>query len=1121
MNSIQSRTHFFSLLPFYVKTASLLAIGVGLIVLIGWSVEITLLKSILPDAAVVKFNTALSFVLAGLSLWLVREQAAPQIKRRIGQTLASLALLMGLLTLSEYLFQWDLGIDQLFAKDSDTLSSPYPGRMSEISAICFILIGLAILVIHSRISEYLSLAVTLLALLVLIGYLFDFESLYRFERYGLVPLPTAIVLFIFSLGLLAARPHRGMMKIFIADMPGSRMMRRYLPELVLLTITLGWLVERGERLGLFTVSSDTVILVILFILVYAPLVYLNAQSINQVEAELKHKDKLLRMTSEMAKVGGWEYDTETLKGAWTDEVARIHELDPEQDPNVELGLSFFQGESRAKIENAVWEANEEGKPYDLELEMLTARGNHKWVRTMAIPILRDEKVVKVQGIFQDITERKQAEEELKKNERILRLFVEHSPAAVAMFDKEMNYIIASHRYLMDFEMDGQDLTGRSHYDVFPELPERWKKVHQRCLQGAIEKKEEDTFLRADGTLEWERWEIHPWYEAAGKIGGIILFAELITERKRAKEEIQRQLERLNSLREIDIAINSSLDMRVSLEIVLQQVASQLKVDAAAILLLDPDQQTMAYISTMGFRSAVTHRKPVKLGKGYGSQVVQMRRTIYVPDLNHIQGEPASEFPFLKEGFVEYYGLPLIVKGEIKGVLEIYHRTRLRSTRDWLDFMETLAGQAAIAIDNAQLWEQTQRHARELEQRVEERTTELNRTNLELEHANRAKDAFLANMSHELRTPLNSILGLSESLLEQARNSLSDRQQRSLQVIESSGRHLLALINDILDLSKIEAGKLDYYPEMVEITDICQASLSFVKSQALKKSINLSYEGDKTVTKIYADPRRLKQILVNLLTNAVKFTPERGQVTLQVRANADENLIQFSVIDTGVGIAPADLEKLFQPFVQVDSKLTRQVEGTGLGLALVQKLTDAHGGSVQVESEVGKGSRFTINLPWVKDKVTQPESLKELSKRPTPVALEEPVAPSAPTTTHKRILLVEDNRANILTIGEYLESYEYQVIVAHDGVEAIKKAQEINPDIILMDVQMPAMDGLEAMRLLRADPRFATTPVIALTALAMPGDRERCLKAGASEYMSKPVGLKKLLHIIQELLGQEG
>jgi CheY-like chemotaxis protein len=341
------------------------------------------------------------------------------------------------------------------------------------------------------------------------------------------------------------------------------------------------------------------------------------------------------------------------------------------------------------------------------------------------------------------------------------------------------------------------------------------------------------------------------------------------------------------------------------------------------------------------------------------------------------------------------------------------------------------------------------------------------------------------------------------------------------MIQASGGHLLELINDILDLSKIEAGKFDFYPQPISLDEFCRSCLAFIKIQAFKKSITVTYIPEPFVSRIFADPRRLKQILVNLLINAVKFTSESGRVTLRVNADLEQDLIQFAVIDNGIGITTENLQRLFQPFVQVDSSFTRQHEGTGLGLTLVQKLTDLHGGSVQVESKFGEGSSFTINLPCKQNEIAELEKI-QAEPRFLPSETAEKAGPSFEITApQSTILLAEDNMSNVLLISEYLESLGYNIVIAHDGLEAIEKAETCNPDMILMDIQMPAMNGLEAIARLRGDRRFSSTPIVALTALAMPGDRERCLLAGASEYMSKPVSLKKLKEIIENSLVAQG
>jgi CheY-like chemotaxis protein len=331
---------------------------------------------------------------------------------------------------------------------------------------------------------------------------------------------------------------------------------------------------------------------------------------------------------------------------------------------------------------------------------------------------------------------------------------------------------------------------------------------------------------------------------------------------------------------------------------------------------------------------------------------------------------------------------------------------------------------------------------------------------------------------------------------------------------------LDLINDILDVAKIEAGKLEIVVGPVAVEPICQSSLMLVRQMARKKQLQVSFELDGAVSVLQADGRRLKQILVNLLSNACKFTPEGGHIGLTVEGDADGQAVRFVVWDTGIGIGQEQMEKLFQPFVQLDSSLSRRYQGTGLGLALVRRLAELHGGGVTVESEgvSGKGTHFTVTLPWQMEDV--PATADPLpgtqASGGESSTLSVRAGPGAPL-----VLLVDDNEINEATVRDYLKAKGHRVVVARTGSEAIDLAREERPDVILMDIQMPEMDGLEAIRRIRADDVkvVADVPIVALTALAMPGDRERCIEAGANEYLAKPVVLRELLEVVQGQVGQ--
>jgi predicted ATPase/signal transduction histidine kinase len=329
--------------------------------------------------------------------------------------------------------------------------------------------------------------------------------------------------------------------------------------------------------------------------------------------------------------------------------------------------------------------------------------------------------------------------------------------------------------------------------------------------------------------------------------------------------------------------------------------------------------------------------------------------------------------------------PIIKRGELIGILYLENQfTAGAFTRDRIKTLEVLIAQAAISIENARLYTELQASFNVLEQKVEERTIELKAAKERAESAERTKTSFFNNMSHELRTPLNAILGMSEGLTEQVYGVLNPKQLRCTEVINSSGTHLLGLIDDILDLAKMEAGRLELDCALTNIAQLCADSIVFIEPQALKQQIQVAVNIGTNLPDLVVDERRIRQVLINLLSNAVKFTPEHGRIDLDIThiVTEQDDWIQMTVSDTGIGIATADTDRLFQPFVQIDNALSHTAQGTGLGLNLVRELVELHGGRVSVTSEIGVGSRFTIDLPCGNTPFIFPLAIENFAHQPT-------------------------------------------------------------------------------------------------------------------------------------------
>jgi len=578
--------------------------------------------------------------------------------------------------------------------------------------------------------------------------------------------------------------------------------------------------------------------------------------------------------------------------------------------------------------------------YSMEKRYVRKDGSIVWINLTRSLVRKPSGEPKYFVAFiEDITERKQMEVSLQKNEQVLRLFVEHSPAAIAMFDNNMKYIVASRRFLMDYDLGDRNIIGRSHYEVFPEIPERWREIHRRCLAGATEKSEEDPFPRADGKMDWVRWEIRPWYETPGEIGGIILFSEVITERKRMEEALQIKQYMLSEAQRITHSGSWDVDLETG-----RIVWSD---EMYRIYGVSPDtfEHTMdAFLKLIHPDDRAAMLKWIEVTfSGEKEKELDFRTVLSDGTVRFIRG--AGE-PFFDES-----GKPIRAIGTAQDITE-----RRKTEEELGKYRKHLED---LVAERTQELEKSRTALQFLLEDITEAKNELEAANEKLKDLDRMKSIFLASMSHELRTPLNSIIGFTGIILMGMTGDISGEQRKQLTLVKNNAHHLLSLINDVLDISKIEAGKVELTMEEFALDEVMDTITASFSTQVLEKGVELLTDITSGIHMV-SDKRRVRQIIMNLVSNAVKFT-DHGNVRISARILKEDH-VEVRVSDTGIGIRPDAMRLLFEPFQQVDMSLTKKYDGTGLGLYLCKKLSGLLGGTISVQSRFGKGSEFTVLLP---------------------------------------------------------------------------------------------------------------------------------------------------------------
>ena len=661
---------------------------------------------------------------------------------------------------------------------------------------------------------------------------------------------------------------------------------------------------------------------------------------------------------------------------------------------------------------------------------------------------RDGSVIRY-GVLLDITAQKEAELALQESEAKFRQFAENIDDIFWMIDPNLNqlfYVSPAYEKIWGYPPDA---VLENPVNFLQHIhPEDRPTVEKAISQPILEKNDtEYRIIRPDGEIRWLRDRAFPIKNQAGEIYRVAGIAQDITEEKNTARELSRNRE----LREV----------------IFEEATDALYlIDPSTLNILDCNWQAVR-LSVAPNKEAIINREAYYL---YESPFSQIKTAL---NEQGIWNEEVILTPFQGE---QFFGDVIWKKIEVTE--QTLYLVRLT------DISERKAFERELQTANESL----------------------KLTNQELARATQLKDQFLANMSHELRTPLNAILGMSEGLFQ----CIDEQQQQAVKTINTSANHLLALINDILDLAKIQADKISLNLTEVTLTHLCETSLRFIHQDALRKKISLKTEIQTSVSSIYVDELRMRQVLINLLNNAVKFTPEGGKVTLRVTEKPQKEQIIFAVIDTGIGIPPDQVSRLFEPFVQLDSQLSRQYSGTGLGLSLVRRLTELQGGEVTVESQVGYGSCFAVSLPYAQVAIVSGEKtdhyysqdMTQLSRSPS-------------------ILLINSDRATLDTNSSYLEASGYQVTSLEQWEAFRETIDQFFPDVIVIDLS--EFEGKKTTMIQELSQYLSPnpTPLIAVTTnTTLHLEKEELLHSGAHACLVKPIRLRHLLNQIQKLLPEE-
>jgi PAS domain S-box-containing protein len=784
------------------------------------------------------------------------------------------------------------------------------------------------------------------------------------------------------------------------------------------------------------------------------------------ELALESSAKQLRFVLDGSELGFWDWDIAAgnveRNEQWALMLGYTHD---EIRSTTQQWSDFIYPEDRERAWDSI-NAVIEGRSniHRLEYRMLHKDGSIRWIHDQASVMQRDAdgKPVRMCGTHTNITARKQAELAEQQRGQYQRALLDNFPFAVWLKDTEGRFLAVNHGFVQMFDQrDADELVGKTDFDIAPAgLAEGYRNNDRAVLASGKKKNVEEEIVDADGTRKWFETYKAPVFDAAGSVVGTVGFARDITEHRAAALAVK----------EMSAALATSRDLL------------QLLIDTLPDLVWLKDTDGVYLNCNTRFEQFFGASREAIVGKtdydfvtpelaDFFRQRDRLAMERNGPTINE------EEIPFASDGhreLLETTKTPMRnAHGKLIGVLGIGHDiTERKRTEDEL-----------------------KQYRLHLEELIERRTHDLSLAKEAAETANVAKSAFLANMSHEIRTPLNAITGMAHIL---RRSGLTPQQADKLDKIENAGTHLLDIINAVLDLSKIEAGKFVLEDAPVHVEAMLGNIASMLGQKAQDKGLHFNTETASVPHNLHGDPTRLQQALLNYAANALKFT-ETGHITLRVREEAHTDAtatLRFEVEDSGIGIAPEALTKLFSAFEQADNSTTRKYGGTGLGLAITKKIAEVMGGTAGVTSSAGKGSTF-----WFTAVLRKGQQIAEETTQSGPEAAEQAIRRDH---AGKRVLLAEDEPINREIAQMLLEDVGLRIDLAEDGRQGVEKARCGNYAVILMDMQMPVLDGLAATREIRQLPGCETTPILAITANAFAENKDQCFKAGMDDFIAKPV-----------------